>query len=199
MSDSLQPHGLKPARCLCPGKNTGVGCHFLLQGSSWPTDWTRVSCLAGSFFTTEPPGKPWMRPLLQWYYNCTSPSDESCFPHFLTGVVPKIFPPKLPAYKSPPPFVFLETCPMKEYHFDSRLSPKLKACFKFWPSRWWSEFLWRPYLSPPTDSWILLTIPLADGPIDHLKSVKPPPVSFLKCSFPIGSTIEPLLVTKLVN
>ena len=99
----------------------------------------------------------------------------------------------------PPPFVFLETCPMKEYHFDSRLSPKLKACFKFWPSRWWSEFLWRPYLSPPTDSWILLTIPLADGPIDHLKSVKPPPVSFLKCSFPIGSTIEPLLVTKLVN
>ena len=31
-----QPHGLKPARHLCPwdspGKNTGVGCHFLLQG-----------------------------------------------------------------------------------------------------------------------------------------------------------------------
>ena len=36
MSDSLRPHGLKPARLLCPcdfsGKNTGVGCHFLLQG-----------------------------------------------------------------------------------------------------------------------------------------------------------------------
>ena len=34
--DSLQPHGLKLARLLCPwnlpGKNTGVGCHFLLQG-----------------------------------------------------------------------------------------------------------------------------------------------------------------------
>ena len=32
----LQPHGLQPARLLCPwnspGKNTGVGCHFLLQG-----------------------------------------------------------------------------------------------------------------------------------------------------------------------
>ena len=150
-------------------------------------------------FTTEPPGKPWMRPLLQWYYNCTSPSDETCFPHILTGVVPKIFPPKLPACKSPPPFVFLETYPMKEYHFYSRLCPKLKACFKFWPSRWWSEFLWRPYLSPPTDSWILLTVPLADGPTDHLKNVKPPSVSFLKCNFPIGSTIEPLLVTKLVN
>ena len=34
-SDSLRPHGLQPARLLCPrdspGKNTGVGCHFLLQ------------------------------------------------------------------------------------------------------------------------------------------------------------------------
>ena len=32
----LQPHGLWPARLLCPwdspGKNIGVGCHFLLQG-----------------------------------------------------------------------------------------------------------------------------------------------------------------------
>ena len=36
MFDSLWPHGLQPARLLCPwgspGKNTGVGCHFLLQG-----------------------------------------------------------------------------------------------------------------------------------------------------------------------
>ena len=35
VSDSLWPHGLKPARLLCPwnfpGKNTGVGCYFLLQ------------------------------------------------------------------------------------------------------------------------------------------------------------------------
>ena len=34
--DSLQPHGLQPIRLFCPwdfpGKNTGVGCHFLLQG-----------------------------------------------------------------------------------------------------------------------------------------------------------------------
>ena len=33
---ALQPHGLYPARLLCPwdfpGKNTGLGCHFLLQG-----------------------------------------------------------------------------------------------------------------------------------------------------------------------
>ena len=34
-SDSLRPHGLQPTRLLCPwdspGKNPGVGCHFLLQ------------------------------------------------------------------------------------------------------------------------------------------------------------------------
>ena len=36
MSNALQLHGLYPARPLClwnvPGKNTGAGCHFLLQG-----------------------------------------------------------------------------------------------------------------------------------------------------------------------
>ena len=36
MYESLEPHGLKPTRLLCPGnfpgKNTGVGCHALLQG-----------------------------------------------------------------------------------------------------------------------------------------------------------------------
>ena len=36
VSDSLWPHGLLAHRLLCPwdspGKNTGVDCHFLLQG-----------------------------------------------------------------------------------------------------------------------------------------------------------------------
>ena len=36
MSNSLQPHGLQPAKLLCPwdfpGRSTGVGCHALLQG-----------------------------------------------------------------------------------------------------------------------------------------------------------------------
>ena len=34
-SDSVRPHGQQPTRLTCPwdspGKNTGVGCHFLLQ------------------------------------------------------------------------------------------------------------------------------------------------------------------------
>ena len=37
VSNSLRPHGLQPTGLLCPwdfpGKNTGVGCHFLLQGN----------------------------------------------------------------------------------------------------------------------------------------------------------------------
>ena len=47
-----------------PGKNTGVGCHALLQGI-FPTQGSNLyphvscgSCIAGRFFTTEPPGKP---------------------------------------------------------------------------------------------------------------------------------------------
>ena len=35
VSDSLRPCGLQPTRLLCawdfPGKDTGVGCHFVLQ------------------------------------------------------------------------------------------------------------------------------------------------------------------------
>ena len=60
VSDSLPPHVVKPARLLCPwdfpGKNTGVGCHALLQGifstqGSNPGLLQKVSCIAGRFFT----------------------------------------------------------------------------------------------------------------------------------------------------
>ena len=48
VSDSLQPHGLYPASLLCPwdfpGKNTGVGCHFLLQGI-FPTEGSNLGLL----------------------------------------------------------------------------------------------------------------------------------------------------------
>ena len=55
MSNSLQPYELCPARLLCPwnspGKNTGVGGHSLLQGSSQTRDRTQGFCTAGRFFT----------------------------------------------------------------------------------------------------------------------------------------------------
>ena len=44
-----------------PGKNTGVGCHALLQGIFLNQGSNRCllcPCTAGTFFTTEPPGKP---------------------------------------------------------------------------------------------------------------------------------------------
>ena len=48
VSDSLRPCGLKPIRLLCPwdspGKNTGVGCHFLFQGI-FPTQGSNPSLL----------------------------------------------------------------------------------------------------------------------------------------------------------
>ena len=50
VSDSLRPHGLEPSRLLCPwdspGKNTGVGCHFLLQ-EIFPTQGSNLCLLHG--------------------------------------------------------------------------------------------------------------------------------------------------------
>ena len=62
----LWPQGLQPSRLLWPwdfpGKNTGVGCHFLLQGI-FPTNRSNpcllhLLTLTGIFFTTEPLEKP---------------------------------------------------------------------------------------------------------------------------------------------
>ena len=58
MSDSWRPHGRQPTRLLCPwdspGKITGVGSHFLLQGIflTQGIDPTSLasSALAGRFF-----------------------------------------------------------------------------------------------------------------------------------------------------
>ena len=63
VSNSLQPHGLRPARFLwpwnSPGKNTGVGCHSFLQGSL-PDSGTKLESpiLQADSLLSEPPGKP---------------------------------------------------------------------------------------------------------------------------------------------
>ena len=41
-----------------PGKNTGEGCHGLLQGIFPPLGLNPVFCIAGRFFTVWAPGKP---------------------------------------------------------------------------------------------------------------------------------------------
>ena len=60
VAQSLWPRGLYPFRPLCPwdspGKSTGIGCHFLLQGI-FPTQRLNLSLLSpatvGRFFTTS--------------------------------------------------------------------------------------------------------------------------------------------------
>ena len=79
MSDSLRPYGLQPARFLCPwdflGKNTGMGCHALVQqifsnpgiGAVFPAS----PASAGEFFTTGPPGKPFQAHSMILNLGCT--------------------------------------------------------------------------------------------------------------------------------
>ena len=62
MFDSLQIHGLQPTILLClwnfPGKNTGVGCHFLFQGI-FQTQGSNLYFLHGQVdsLLLVPPGK----------------------------------------------------------------------------------------------------------------------------------------------
>ena len=82
MSHFLQPHGLQSTRLLCswdsPGKNSGVGCHALLQGI-FPTQGSNPClltspALAGRFFTTEPHGK--LNLLISMPYLLAPPSSS---------------------------------------------------------------------------------------------------------------------------
>ena len=67
MPNSLQTHGLEPARLLCPwdspGNNTGVGCHFLPQRffptqESNPGIELRSLAFQADSLLSEPLGKP---------------------------------------------------------------------------------------------------------------------------------------------
>ena len=69
MLDSLQLHGLHPTRLLCPWDSPGRILEWVAisssRGSSQPRDRTQISCIsciAGGFFTIEPPDF-----LNEWY------------------------------------------------------------------------------------------------------------------------------------
>ena len=77
MSDSLWPNGLWPARLLfwrdSPGKNTEMGCHFLLQGI-FPIQGWKPCLLCLLHWQTDslplmPPGKPHIHILAFTYIN----------------------------------------------------------------------------------------------------------------------------------
>ena len=78
VSDSLQLHGLYVwllCPCNFPGKNTGVGCHFLLQGI-FPTQGSNphLRCLLHwqvDSLPLAPPGKPYNQG--NWDLICSMP------------------------------------------------------------------------------------------------------------------------------
>ena len=72
VSDSLRPHGLQPTRLLrpwdFPGKSTGVGCHWLLRGSSHHLPiWQKCTFILnqhlflGSSYSLSPCTRVWQR------------------------------------------------------------------------------------------------------------------------------------------
>ena len=65
LSDYIRPHGLYPTRILClwdfPGKNTGAGCHFPLQGISISRNLLPLLQLAGRVFTIAPSLSHWLK------------------------------------------------------------------------------------------------------------------------------------------
>ena len=89
VSDSVWPHGLQPTRLLrpwdSPGKNTGVGCHFLLQCIKMESE-SEVdqSCLTLSDpMDCSLPGSSihgiFQARVLEWVAIAFSPEDSSCF------------------------------------------------------------------------------------------------------------------------
>ena len=81
LCSALQPHGLQPTRLFCPwnfpGKNSRVGCHFLLWGIFLTQVGPQVSCdsfVAGRFFITAYAGS-----LLDYIYMCKSLSHVLLF------------------------------------------------------------------------------------------------------------------------
>ena len=78
-SDSWWPHGLWPARVLSPwsfpGKNTGVGCHFLLQGI-FPTQGTN----------------PYLLHLLHWHSESKYQAENTLSVKKNSKLKPSVFP-----------------------------------------------------------------------------------------------------------
>ena len=72
-----------------PSKNTGVGCPFLLQGSSWPRDWIHisyVSCIGrwillplvppGNYFYIKLRNLPAMQETPVWFLGWEDPLQK---------------------------------------------------------------------------------------------------------------------------
>ena len=124
MSDCLQPHGLSLTRLLCPwdspGKNTGVGCHALLQGI-FPTQGSNL-------------GLPHGRQILYYLSHqgsvqfSHSVMSDSLRPHGVQHA-------RLPC-PSPTPGIYSNSCPLSWwYHptISSSVTP-FSSCLQSFPT-----------------------------------------------------------------
>ena len=91
VSDSLRPCGLQPARLLCPwdsGKNTGVGCHALLQGT-FPTQGSNPGLppCGRILYQLSHQGSPW---ILEWVaYHFSRGSSQTRNRTWVSGIAGK--------------------------------------------------------------------------------------------------------------
>ena len=130
---TLRPYELQSARLLCPwdipGRNTGVGCHFLLQ-EVFPGIEPMSPALAGRFMTTEPPGKPVCWDRFVW------------FPHSVASSKHRL--PASPGVVRAPWFCLWKTRVVFS-HVACLVAAILGACFR----RTVSHLPGRPPVSPP--------------------------------------------------
>ena len=117
----LWPHGLQPARLLCPwdspGKNTGAGCHFLPQGIFLTQGLNPGSpTLQADSLPSEPPGK----------HTCQCYSINMS--HLLSPLWPQVHSPHLYLYSCPAKrfihsFILLLVASLCPGPGDTRLCP----------------------------------------------------------------------------
>ena len=132
MSNSLQPYGLWPASLLCPwdspGKNAGVGCHFLLQGI-FPTQGSNLCLLCllhwqvGSL-PLAPPGKPFLVKAVGLFWEISGPEFQQAFsssPHS-TSLQSAWCPPSISQLLFPRRLSWLVGWEQTEWHLWSLLS-----------------------------------------------------------------------------
>ena len=137
MSSSSRTHGPSPARLFCPqdflGKNTGVGCHFLLQGI-FPTQGLNphLNWTCRLFFTIWTTSFPCLIPILRLFWSAPSCSLGLLSAGFLDTTLPK-YRSGLTAQLRP-----LYACPDLEPSLCRLLwsgDPSVRQAFPYWSFR----------------------------------------------------------------
>ena len=137
VSSSSRTHRPSPARLFCPqdflGKNTGVGCHFLLQGI-FPTQGLNphLNWTCRLFFTIWTTSFPCLIPILRLFWSAPSCSLGLLSAGFLDTTLPK-YRSGLTAQLRP-----LYACPDLEPSLCRLLwsgDPSVRQAFPYWSCR----------------------------------------------------------------